>query len=69
MALCIEVRSRPETEFLRLLDFLSGGLLDYDKVLEGRPLSEANPGDRLICRSSMSIDQSRRADERRNKGI
>ena len=34
MALCIEVPSRPETESLRLLDFLSAGLLDYDKVLE-----------------------------------
>ena len=34
MAPCIEVRSIFETVFLRLLDFLSGGLLDYDKVLE-----------------------------------
>jgi len=45
MALCIEVRSIPETDSLRLLDFLSDGLLDYDKVLKGRPLSIVNPGD------------------------
>jgi len=34
MAPFIEVRSIFETVFLRLLEFLSGGLLDYDGVLE-----------------------------------
>jgi hypothetical protein len=47
MALCIEVRSIPETKSLRLLEFLSGGLLDYDGVLKGEPLSLAHPDDRL----------------------
>jgi hypothetical protein len=39
MELCIEVRSRPETDFFRLQDFLSGGLLDYDGKLEGKTSS------------------------------